>query len=180
MSLLGALALRRPATHLRLDAPVPPERLAERLRRGVVPVRSLLLSIPRGGDEPFVGLVTDSRIAMRVRHGYSNGLTRLFDGRVTRTSFGARLEGRFRTLWWVVAILRLVWLLLLVPSGVYLLDVARHARAGGAVSWSEVAAAAALPGATLALLWLVELWGRWLGDRDEERMRRHLAGLAGE
>jgi len=143
----------------------------------MTPVRSLLFSPTWGAAEPFVGRVEAGRFAMRVRHRYSNGLTRLLDGRVVRTAGGARLEGRFRTLWLVVLVLRLAWLALLLPAGRYLLDGLAHVQQGESLSWPVFVAPLAVPAAILALLMAIEAWARRLGDADEDRIRRHLAGL---
>jgi hypothetical protein len=172
--------LRRPPTRLRLDLRLPPAQVEERLRSSMGIVRSLLLSPTSGLSEPFVGRVADGQLEMRVRHGYSNGLTRLFCGRVSPTPAGSRLEGQFRTLWFVVLILRLAWLGFLVPIGFHLVDLARASSGAGRTDWLAAGLGLAGPAATLGFLLLIEILARSMGDRDEERMRRHLTELLAE
>jgi hypothetical protein len=163
-----------------IDVPIPPERVEQRLRASMFVVRSLLFSPPWGATQPFIGRVDTGRFEMRVRHAYSNGLTRLLDGKVTRTARGARVEARFRTLWFVVLILRLAWLAVLLPAGLYLSGVVGHPQGAGSADWSAVAATLAVPVAIVALRAGIEAFARHLGDADEERMRQHLVGLLSE
>lgn len=143
-------------------------------------VRSLLWSPTWGLSEPFVGRVSDGDFEMRVRHGYSNGLTRLLYGRVTRAAAGSRIQGQFRTLWFVVLSLRLAWLAFLGPIAFYLVELNRFAGAGGRTSWPEVGFGLVVPVAMFGFLLLIEMVARSMGDRDEERMRQHLTRLFSE
>jgi hypothetical protein len=140
-------------------------------------VRSFLLSPTWGRTEDFVGQLQGSEFKMRVRHGTSNGLTRLFYGKVIPASFGSRVEGEFRTLWWVVLILRAAWVAIWAPVGLYVLDQVRRARAGSEVDWSEFAVAFPLMLFMFVLFIGIEAFARWMGDRDEHRMREHLNRL---
>ena len=134
-------------------------------------VSSFLLSPTCGRTEDFVGQLQGSEFKMRVRHGASNGLTRLFYGKVIPASFGSRVEGKFRTLCWVVLLLRVVWVAIWVPVGLYLLDQVRRARAGGEVDWSEFTVAFPLMLFMFVLFIGIEAFARRMGDRDEHRMR---------
>ncbi len=162
--------LRRPKTRIWIDVGLPPSETERRLRSAIGQVRSFLLSPTWGRTEELVGRVENGRIRARVRHGYSNGLTRLLYGRVASTPEGSRIEGEFRTLWWVVLILRTVWLAILLPLLAYLFEVARRGQ-------SVSPAVPPGPLLTLALLVGVEAIGRRMGDRDEERMREVLSRL---
>ena len=104
-----------------------------------------------------VGRIEGSRFVMRVRHGYSNGLTRLLYGGVTGRTTGSRVEGEFRTLLWVVLILRFVWFAFL----------------GQALLAPRSPSTPVLLAAFFFLV-LVEIVGRSLGDADERKMRDHL------
>jgi hypothetical protein len=120
-------------------------------------VPSVLLSPTWGRTEDMVGRIDGSRFVMRVRHGYSNGLTRLLYGGITERKHGSRIEGEFRTLLWVVLILRVVWIVFLSqaflaprnPASLVLL-------------------------AAFFFVVLVEIVGRSMGDSDERKMRDHL------
>ena len=139
------------------------------MRGAIGRVRSFLLSPTWGRREVLVGQVENGRFRARVRHGYSNGLTRLLYGRVTSTASGSRVEGEFRTLWWVVLILRSVWGLILLSILAHLLDVVRR---GHPPSLSIL-----VPVLMLALLGGIEAVARRMGDRDEERIRDLLSRL---
>lgn len=99
--------------------------------------------------------MNDSRLELRVRHGYSNGLTRIFYGTIASTPRGARIEGEFRTLLFVVAILR-----------------ALSALFAASVLFERAALIVALP--TVLLLLAIEAVARRMGDADEEKMREFL------
>jgi hypothetical protein len=149
--------LWRPATPIQLDVRLPPAEAERRLRSAMAVVPSVLLSPTWGRTGEIVGRIDGSRFVMRARHGYSNGLTRLLYGGITGRSTGSRIEGEFRTLLWVVLVLRFVWVVflsqaLLAPRG------------------------PAMPVALGAFFFviLVEIVGRSLGDRDERMMRDHL------
>lgn len=167
----------RPPTHLQIEVPLSPERVEERLRSSMKIVRSLLLSPAWGAVEPFVGRVGPGFFEMRVRHGYSNGLTRLLYARVRPTPRGTRIEARFTSLGWVLLILRLIWVALLGGIGLYLLELGGHSDRGSDMRLVEVALGLSVSAATLGALLAVEVIGRRLGDRDEERMRLHLGNL---
>ena len=161
---------RRPRTAIRIDVAIPPAEVEARLRGAIGRVRSFLLSPTWGRREDLVGQVNDGRFRARVRHGYSNGLTRLLYGRVTLQPPGSRVEGEFRTLWWVVLILRSAWTLILVLISIYLLDVVRRDRQPSLPVFPG-------PILTLGLLAGIEVIARRMGDRDEERMRDLLSRL---
>jgi len=167
----------RPLTHLQLEVPLSLERVEERLRSSMRTVRSLLLSPAWGAVEPFLGRVGPGFFEMRVHHGYSNGLTRLLYGRLSPTPRGVRIEAQFITLWWVVLILRLVWLALLVAVGFYLSELTGYSARGGEIRLLDMAFGLAVPAAALGILLVAEVIGRRIGDRDEKRMRRHLRDL---
>ncbi len=162
--------LRRPRTAIRIDVGIPPAEAEARLRGAIGHVRSFLLSPTWGRREDLVGQVKDGCFRARVRHGYSNGLTRLLYGRVTPTPSGSRVEGEFRTLWWVVLILRSAWLLNLFLISTYLLFVAGR---------NQPPILSVLPGPilTLGLLVGIEAIARRMGDRDEEKTRGLLSRL---
>jgi hypothetical protein len=120
-------------------------------------VRSILLSPTWGRKEDMVGKVEGGRFEMRVRHGYSNGLTRLLCGRIAEEASGSRLEGEFRSLLFVVLILRFAWFVFL----------------GQLLLAPRSAASLVLLGAFLFIV-LVEIVGRKMGDADERKMREHL------
>jgi len=161
--------LRRPRTGVRIDVGVPPAEAESRLRQAIGLVRSFLLSPTWGRTEEIVGQVKDMRFRARVRHGYSNGLTRLLYGRVISTSRGSRIEGEFRTLWWVVLILRTFWLLLFLSILAHLLDVLRRGQSPSPAIF--------VPVLILGLLMGIEAMARRMGDRDEERIRSFLSRL---
>lgn len=120
-------------------------------------VPSVLLSPTWGRTEEIVGRIDGSRFVMRARHGYSNGLTRLLHGGITERNGGSRVEGEFRTLLWVVLLLRFVWIAFLGP-----------------VLFAPRSPASLVPLAAFCFVVLVEIVGRSLGDRDERKMRDHL------
>jgi hypothetical protein len=162
--------LRRPKTRLQIDLRIPSAEAENRLRGIIGEVRSLLLSPTWGRHEEIVGRVVNGTFRARVRHGYSNGLTRLFYGGVTPTSSGSRVSGEFRTLWWVVLILRMAWLAIVLSIFAYLRDVVRR---GYTPSPSLIAG----PLMTLGFLVGIEGIARKLGDRDEEKIRNLLSRL---
>jgi hypothetical protein len=156
-----------------MDLALSPESALERLRESMAIVRSLLLTPTWGKKESCVGRIEGSRVEMRVRHGSSNGLTRLFHGEVTPAAGGSRLAGEFRTLLWVVLILRAVWLALLAPM---ILVLAQLAPPGRSTPRAMLAAVGA-PLVTLAFLLVIEVFARRMGDADERRMREHFDRL---
>lgn len=166
-----------PVTRLSLEVALPPPRARERLRSTMQEVRSFLFSPAWGGERPFVGAVDGERFRLRVRHGYSNGLTRLLYGRIVPAGSGSRIECEFRTLGFVVGVLRAAWIAILVLAGPHLLEVTRQARAEGAVAWPQLALSLLVPLGMLALLIGIEALARRMGRHDEKRMRRHLASL---
>jgi hypothetical protein len=149
--------LWRPATRIQLDIRIPPAEAERRLRAAMAIVPSFLLSPTWGRTEEMVGRVEGSRFKMRVRHGYSNGLTRLLYGNIGQTHSGSRVAGEFRTLLWVVLILRFLWVVFLGQ----MLFASRHP------------ASLVLLGA-FAFVVLVEIVGRKLGDEDERKLRSHV------
>lgn len=161
---------RRPRTVIRIDVGIPPAEVEARLRGAIGPVRSFLLSPTWGRREDLIGQVKDGRFRARVRHGYSNGLTRLLYGRVTPQPSGSRVEGEFRTLWWVVLILRSASFLILFLISTYLLDLVRR---------GQTPSLPLVPGPILTLGFLagIEAIARRMGDRDEERIRDLLSRL---
>ncbi|HEX9726274.1 MAG TPA: hypothetical protein VGC53_18500 [Vicinamibacteria bacterium] len=169
--------LRRPETQMVLEVSLSPADVMNRLDSSMFRVKHFLLSPALGTDAAFVGQLGESAIKMRVRHGYSNGLTRLLYGQVTPTPSGSRLDLRFRTLWWVVAALRASWLLALLPVGLYLIDVGRLVSPHTSVDWSLAGALLGGPLVTLGLLIAIEVMARRWGDRDEEQMRDHIGRL---
>jgi hypothetical protein len=162
--------LRRPSTELHWEVRAPPAEVERRLRRVVAEVRSFLLSPTWGRSEELVGRIALPAFQLRVRHGYSNGLTRLLYGSVTPTHSGSRIDGEFRTLLWVVLVLRGVWLLLLSGIALYLRE-ARH------LPFASGLAALAGPLLTGLLLVGIETIARRMGDADEETMRSRLGEL---
>ena len=118
-------------------------------------VSSILFSPTWGRREELVGTLSDGRLQLRVRHGYSNGFTRIFRGTLTSTPRGARIDGEFRSLWWVVAIMRTMALFFVLS-----------------VFLERGAAPFAL--FMVALLAGIEAVARRMGDRDEEKMRAFL------
>jgi hypothetical protein len=125
-------------------------------------VRSVLLGRGWGRSEPLIGELEGGAFALRVRHGYSNGLTRILRGHVVEAPGGCKIVGELRTLWWVVLVLRCVWLF-----NLYL---------ASKVLWaSSVPATALVPLFVTAFVMGIEAFGRHLGDRDEETIRRTFA-----
>jgi hypothetical protein len=149
--------LWRPATRIQLDVRLPPAEAERRLRSSMAIVPSVLLSPTWGRTEEIVGRIDGSRFVMRARHGYSNGLTRLLYGAVTGRTTGSRVEGEFRTLLWVVLILRFVWIVFLSQ-----------------VLFAPRSPSGLIPLAALLFVVIVEIVGRSLGDEDERKMRDHL------
>lgn len=117
-----------------------------------------------------MGQIAPPGLKLRMRHGYSNGLTRLLYGRVNPDSSGSRIDGEFRTLLWVVLILRAVWLLLLSGVVAFLTEVRRAPPAG-------VLAALAGPFVIWLVLAGIEVIARRMGDSDERRIRSILENL---
>ncbi len=143
----------------------------ERFRSVMGIVKSFLLSPTWGRGEPLVGQINGSEIKLRVRRGTSNGLTRLFYGQILPTPFGARIEGHFRTLRFVVAILRSAWFALLLGTLALLREIL---YASGTLNRSEVASVILGPALTFAFLVIIEIVARRMGDRDEDNMRAFL------
>ena len=147
--------LRRPPTPFRHEYAHTREELERRLSSAMAVVSSILFSPTWGRREALVGTLSDGRLQMRVRHGYSNGLTRIFYGTITSLPRGARIDGEFRTLWWVVAIMRTITLF-------FVASVILERRAAPFALFM------------VALLAGIEAFARRMGDRDEEKMRAFL------
>jgi len=140
-------------------------------------VFSFLLSPGWGRHEPFLGQIHGNQIKMRVRHANSNGLTRFLYGSVEPSGTGSRLDLRFRTLWWVEALLRATWVGLAVPVVYVLLETLVGQGAGEVGEWQEALTGLGVLVFMIAFLLGVELFARWMGDRDEGRIREHILGL---
>jgi hypothetical protein len=164
--------LRRPPTPIRIDVRISPQEVESRLRSGMGTVRSLLLSPTWGMSEPFVGRVQGGKFSMRARHGSSNGLTRLLHGAYVAIPGGSRIDGEFRSLLWVVLILRAVWLAILVPLALLTVDRLRYAPGSSPIGLEALA-----PLLILGFLVAIEILARRMGDRDERNMREHLKRL---
>lgn len=155
--------LSRAPTPLDVRTRLSPSDVRARLVDGVANVRSVVWSPALGRAEPFVGAVGDRDVALRVRHPYSNGLTRIFYGEIVEEPDGAVLRGEFRTLLWVVLVMRACWILVaLFP--VYFL-----ARANSPLRFASFGFLI-----VIAFLVAIEAWARRLGDADEDTLRRHL------
>ena len=161
--------LRRPPTELAIEVRIPPAEVERRLRSSMRIVGSFLLSPTWGALEHFVGQVERGRFKMRVRHGYSNGLTRLLYGKVIPIQTGGVIAARFETLWWVVLILLVMWCLILVPVALYLRQASRYGA-----SPAVLIAGALGPLVTWFFLMAIEIVARKMGDGDEVKMRQHL------
>jgi len=155
--------VHEPDTHLVLEVALSPEAVRQRIASEVAQVRSVIWSPAWGAQSPFVGVIGEREIQMRVRHGYSNGFTRLLSGTIGATEQGSRLELTFRSLLWVELLMRAVWLSFLVPLVI-------HFSSGDAFDWAVVGGFAAMLGVLVG----IEATGRRLGRRDEEHMRRAL------
>ena len=164
--------LHEPDTELTLDIDAPPLTVKMRLEAEMALVRSVVWSPAWGEEEPFVGLVSNDEVHMRVRHGYSNGFTRILYGHVEPSGEGTRLHLRFRSIWWVEALMRGVWVLLALPLGLYLADLLRH----GYFDLPYLLSAVGAPLLMLSFLAGIERIGRTLGDRDEQTMREAIRG----
>lgn len=160
--------LHEPETRLVLLMAQRPETVKARLATEIAQVRSVVWSPAWGAIEPFVGVLGDDEIHMRVRHGYSNGFTRILSGSLQPTDSGSRLDLRFRTLWWIEAIMRAVWLGIGLPFGFYLVSLARSASP---IDRAELLAAVLAPALTLGFLGAIEWIARRLGRRDEQTLR---------
>lgn len=163
-------ALHEPESQLRLRVSIPPADVLHRFSSRMAVVRSAVWSPAWGREESFVGELDSSSIRMRARHGYTNGFTRLLEGRIEVAGNGTGINLRFRSLWWVELIMRALWVFLLAMASLLALEAQRHAA--GAPTDSRVLGLALL-GPALMLLFLlgVEGLGRRLGARDELRMR---------
>jgi hypothetical protein len=164
--------LHEPDTELTLDIDAPPQTVMLRLEAEMALVRSVVWSPAWGEEDPFVGVVSNDAVHMRVRHGYSNGFTRILYGHVEPWGEGTRLHLRFRSVWWIEALMRGVWVLLALPLGLYLADLLRH----GFFDLPKLLMAVGVPLGTLGLLAGIEWFGRMLGDRDEQTMRAAIRG----
>ena len=162
---------------MQIDVSIGLPEVAARLRSGMAWVDSLLLTPTWGVSEDFVGNIRDDRLEMRVRHGYSNGYTRLLYGRIEATHSGSRIRIEFKPVRFVIVVMTVLWWVILIPTLIYLASLVRHAFLGGSVDWRVVGFWALGPGATLAVLYVVEVIGKKLGQRDEERMRQHVEGM---
>jgi hypothetical protein len=158
--------LCRPPTRLVLEVRVPPGEVERRLRAITAVVPSVLLSPTWGRSEELVGQIQPGGFKLRVRHGYSNGLTRLLYGTVSPVDSGTRIAGEFRSLLWVVLILRCAGLFILASVFFYLRLFARSGTLHG-LALLPLAA----PVLTLSLLVGIETLARRMGDADEARMR---------
>jgi hypothetical protein len=161
--------LRRPRTRIHFELGISSVETERRLRGSIGQVSSFLMSPTWGRREELIGRIDGGSFLVRVRHGYSNGLTRVFGGRVASTPRGSRVEGEFRTLWWVVLVLRIAWLLILLPTFVYLITVLGQGR--------HPSPSVLGPLLTLALLVCIEAVARRMGDRDEARIQEILKRL---
>ncbi|MFO0549461.1 MAG: hypothetical protein U0271_13805 [Polyangiaceae bacterium] len=162
------MLLSRPKTEVDVLVHVDIDEAQRRLTRGAGVVESIVLSPTLGRTEEVVVALGpntggERAFAMRARHDYSNGLTRILRGTLRRGAGGTSISGQFETLLAVVLILRGIWVMMIFMS---LALVARG------LPWF-VASLPLLCG--IGLLVLIEEFGRRLGDRDEERVRRHLA-----
>ena len=164
-----AAMLRRPRTRVHFELGISSAETERRLRGSVGQVSSFLLSPTWGRREELIGRIERGSFLVRVRHGYSNGLTRVFSGRVASTPRGSRVEGVFRTLWWVVLVPRIAWLLILLPTSAHLMEVMGQGR--------PPSPSVLGPLLTLALLVTIEAVARRMGDRDEARIREVLKSL---
>ena len=108
---------------------------------------------------------------MRVRHGYSNGFTRLMDGRIEAGGSGTRLTLRFRSIWWIELLVRVVGVAFVGPLLVYAIALGVYAQRGGSVDWIEAVVASVGTLVPLVMLIGIEWFARKLGDADEHRMR---------
>ncbi len=161
--------LRRPRTRIHFELGISSAETERRLRGSIGQVSSFLLSPTWGRREELIGRFEGESFLVRVRHGYSNGLTRVLYGRVASTSRGSRVEGEFHTLSWVVLVLRIAWLLILLPTFAYVIEVVGQGRPPSPSLLG--------PLLTLALLVSIEAVARRMGDRDEARIREVLNRL---
>lgn len=161
--------VHKPDTHYALEVPLAPESVRARLEMESDRVRSIVWSPGFGASKGVVAeLRGDGEIRMRIRHAYSNGLTRFARVRLVaagapgNASEGTRVELVCQSIRWVEWIMRGVWLVLLLPV---------------AAVWNEPAAlraGAAVAVPTVAVLAVIEWVARRLGDRDEEELCRRL------
>ena len=169
---MGWLAhvLHKPETRMRLEVSLPPAEVVQRFSREMAVVRSAVWSPALLRSERFVGQVGERAVRMRVRHGYTNGFTRILSGQFDVTELGTRIDLRFRTLRWVELIMRAVWAALLVPSILFVSGALQTAPS----DWRAVNLALAGPAVTLILIFAIEAFGRRLGDGDEREMREQI------
>jgi len=170
--------IHKPDTQLVIDTDQSPEAVSERIGAEMAHVRSVVWSPAFGAQVPFVGVLKLPLIQMRVRHGYSNGFTRLLDGRIESAAeaagAGSRLTLRFQSIRWIELLVRVVEVVLLGPVLAYALGVVWYAQRGGVVDWGATLAATAGAALPIALLVGIEWFARRLGDHDEQAMRRAL------
>jgi hypothetical protein len=162
---------------MQLQVCIPPEEVEERFRSIMGHVKSILFTPTLRLRGDFVGNVRDDTICMRVRHRYSNGYAPLLFGHVESTANGSRIRIEFRPTWLVVVIMTIVWYGILIPTLVYLFNLVRHAYAGGDVDWGYAVAQTGGVFITLAFLYIIEVFAKRLGKRDEEKMRRRVDEL---
>ena len=156
-----------------------PREVLRRIESGMSRVRSLLFTPTWGLDRDFVGNAEDDRFQMRVRHRYSNGYTRLLFGTIEPRGSGSRLRLQFRDVRFVVVLMNAISALLVLSTLGYLFSIWRYASGGGEVDWDAVVAGVSGPVVVLATFLIVEIIGRHLGRKDEQRMREHIHSLFG-
>ena len=164
-------------TREELAVDLAPREVAERLASGMSRVASLLFTVTWGMTGDFVGRVDGDRFEMRVRHAYSNGYTRLLFGTIEPRGDGSRLRVEFRDVRFIVILMNVVSVFIGLTAFAFALSTARYAWSGGRIDWSVVAAGLAGPVTVLVVFLLVEIVGRHLGRRDEQKMREHLRAL---
>ena len=166
--------IHKPDTHLVIETDRVPEQVAERLSADVTRVKSVVWSPAFGARTSFVAVVDLPTLEMRVKHGYSNGFTRLLYGTIQPHGTGSRLELSFRSIWWIELLVRLIEVFLLGPLVAYSIALLLFALRGGEIQWTPVLVWACTPLLTVALLAGIEIFARALGDRDEQHMRTAL------
>ena len=174
---MARLVLRSRITNEQIDVAQRPSEVLRRVESAMARVRSLILTPTWGVDRDFVGNVQDDRFQMRVRHGYSNGYTRLLFGRVEARGSGSRVSLEFRDVRFVVLLMNGVSALMVATSLVYLASIWRYASQGGEVDWMAVGAGLFGPSVVLFTFLIVEVIGRRLGRKDEKKMRQHIRSL---
>ena len=87
---------------------------------------------------------------------------------------GSRIEVRFYSIWWIELIVRLMGLIFVGPIAAYGIALLLHAGRGGTIDWGPVLIWACAPLLTALSVVVIEVVARWMGDRDEDRMRAAL------